>query len=50
MKFDNIIPSTLKVTAKENDSIQQDLKQPDPTKTLAQIIHEEEDQEETKNS
>jgi len=48
MKLDNIIMSELKVIASENLDVQHDLNLPDPQKTLAQILHEEEEKEEPK--
>lgn len=41
MNIDNIVSSTLKVTASENVDIQQDLEKADSSKTLEQLIHEE---------
>lgn len=46
MNIDNIIPSTLKVTASTDLNIQNDLNIEDSTKTLAQILNEEKEQNE----
>jgi hypothetical protein len=46
MNIDNIISSTLKVTASADLNIQNDLNIDDSTKTLAQILNEEKEQSE----
>lgn len=42
MNIDDIVPSVLKVTAKETLNIDKDLKQEDSTKTIEQLLNEEE--------
>lgn len=49
MKLDNIIMSELKVIASENLDVQHDLNLPDPPQTLAQILHEEEKEDNKKS-
>jgi hypothetical protein len=44
MNIDNISPSTLHVTAKENLNIEDDLKA-QPTKTIAELLDEKENEE-----
>ena len=46
MNIDNIIGSTLKVTASTDLNIENDLNTTDSEKTLAQLIHEEKEQAE----
>lgn len=41
MNIDNIVSSTLKVTASENVNIQSDLEKADSSKTLEQLLNEE---------
>lgn len=43
MNIDNIIPSTLKVTASENLDIQQDLNMAESEKTINQLLNEQEE-------
>lgn len=50
MNIDNIVSSTLKVTASENLDIQTDLQMADSTKSIEQLIHEEKENTEEKNS
>jgi hypothetical protein len=50
MKIDNIIPSTLKVTANEKLNIQQDLKIEDPEKPLSELLNEKEKKDNQKTS
>jgi len=50
MNIDNISPSILHVTAKENLHIEDDLNK-EATKTIAELLHEEEkDNEETEST
>jgi hypothetical protein len=44
MNIDNISPSTLHVTAKQNLNIEDDLKA-QPTKTIAELLDEKENEE-----
>jgi hypothetical protein len=46
MNIDNISPSTLHVTAKENLNIEDDLTK-ESTKTIAELLDEKEENEET---
>lgn len=46
MNIDNIIGSTLKVTASNDLNIENDLNSEDSEKTLAQLLHEEKEQTE----
>ena len=50
MNIDNIVSSTLKVTASENLDIQSDLEKADSSKTLEQLINEEKENTEETNS
>lgn len=45
MNTDNIIPSTLKVTASASVNIDNDLKQPESVKSLSELLNEEKEQE-----
>lgn len=42
MNIDHITPSILKVTASENLNIEEDLKKAESSKTLEQLLNEEE--------
>ena len=46
MNIDNIIPSTLKVVASENLNIEEDLKKVESSKTLEQLVNEENEKDE----
>lgn len=46
MNIDNIVSSTLKVTASENVDILSDLQKVDSSKTLEQLINEEKETQE----
>lgn len=45
MKIDNIIPSTLKVTANSKLNVEQDLTVQDPEKPLSEILNEKKEKE-----
>jgi|688.fasta_scaffold291035_1 hypothetical protein len=49
MNIDNIIPSTLKVTASENLNVENDLTKAESTKTLEQLINEENQKDQDEN-
>jgi len=50
MNTDNIIPCILKVTASYNLNIENDLNQPESTKSLEQLINEQKKEENTEEN
>lgn len=46
MNIDNITPSILKVTASEKVDVSSDLHQPESSKSLEQLLNEEEENQE----
>ena len=45
-----LISSILKVTASENLDLEKELKKQDSNKSISQLLHEQENQDETKNT
>ena len=50
MNIDNIVPSILKVIASENLDIQNDLNQPESAKSLEQLLNDQKEKENEKDS
>lgn len=50
MKIDNIIPSTLKITASENLNIQKDLESEDSNKPIELLLNEQKENKKDQKS
>jgi len=50
MKIDNIIPSTLKVTASDNVNIQKDLESKDSDQPIELLLNEQQEKKENSKS
>lgn len=50
MKFDNIIPSTLKIIASENINIQRDLESEDSNQPIEHLLNEQKEEKKDQKS